>query len=667
MRELTSTLTAAQKAASATPYVKLAATAKIAGVVRLDWDRLYTGSEDDYHHAVTMPDDGSLVRARITPPGDARKLYRQRVASPGPASDFSSWTYTNQYSCVAVAAASQDAEVSIFWINSSREIRRIKSTDNGATWGSPELIDYSPSTSINGLAVAYKDNGDLAIFFASADTLYVKKHISGGWQAKSAWDKTTGALSGVAAAYDADWNLLVTGQDSDDNYKLWSLVYGDGGDVASGTWSALRELASAPSDGDFQYATPFLDKPDVYRGLYVERFSGSEACNRPFWSHLVPETGFSESLWREPVPFNLSSEYGLAITHRKHYCWLTNPAGVWRARLAEQSIDLTGDVMSVRQEAHPCSGGLTAELRNDEGQYASPGTGTLAVLDTGCQLELGLGYVTSQGNEISAGLTYWLEAYEHTSATGGASLLLHAHDAWDSIGRWRARHQFRWNRDSDEMFVKDILSFVLARVGLKVEVKSQSSVMTGYYPDFTIYPGNRGDAVISSLLSFVPDVLFIEGGRAYLVNPQSTDESVYSYGQGHPILEGTYHTGGWALNRIQVGGYDPVGDEAIIVDSFEWDQIERLHDRLLQVEDRNLDTVAQAGDRGEAHLREAEVESIGGAIRVPVNCGQQVYDVIDVTDGPAGLSAAKRRIMGIVLVYRPGRGTYEQRLSLGAA
>ncbi|MBC8477050.1 MAG: hypothetical protein H8D49_01770, partial [Dehalococcoidia bacterium] len=227
MKQLSSTLSAEQKSASRTPYVKLEARAKIAGIIRLDWDRLYTGSEDDYFHGMTMPGDGSLVRARITPPGDARKLYRQRVASPGPSSDFSTWSYTGQYNCVVVAAASQSAEVSIFWINSSKAIRRIKSTDNGVTWGSPELIDYTPTTSIKGLAVAYKPNGDLAIFFADGSTLYVKKHVGGSWQSRSAWDKTTGNLSGMAVVYDADWNLLITGQDSDDNYKLWSLVYGD--------------------------------------------------------------------------------------------------------------------------------------------------------------------------------------------------------------------------------------------------------------------------------------------------------------------------------------------------------------------------------------------------------------------------------------------------------
>ncbi len=191
MRSLTSTLLVAQKEASRIPYVKVEASNRIAGVVRLDWDRLYEGSEDDYFHALTIPGDGSLIRARITTPDDGRKLYRQRVAEPSPLSDFSSWTYINQYNCVIVAAASLGAEVSIFWINSSREIRRIKSTDYGVSWGSPELIDYSPTTAIYGLTAAYKPNGDLAIFLADQATLYVKKRIGGSWQSKVAWDKTT--------------------------------------------------------------------------------------------------------------------------------------------------------------------------------------------------------------------------------------------------------------------------------------------------------------------------------------------------------------------------------------------------------------------------------------------------------------------------------------------
>jgi len=122
MRNLSAALLAEQKKTTTIPYLKVEAKNLIAGVVRLDWTRLYTGAEDDYFHAVTMPGDGSLIRARITLPADSRKLYRQRVASPDENSDYSVWTCTNQYNAVVVAAASLRAEVSIFWIESTREV-----------------------------------------------------------------------------------------------------------------------------------------------------------------------------------------------------------------------------------------------------------------------------------------------------------------------------------------------------------------------------------------------------------------------------------------------------------------------------------------------------------------------------------------------------------------
>jgi len=666
MRSLSSTLLAAQQQASRTPYVKVVAKNKIAGVVNLSWDRLYTGSEDDYFHALTMPADGSLIRVRITLPGDSRKLYRQRVVSPGTASDFSQWLYCNQYSCVAVAAASLGSEVSIFWINSGREIRRIKSTDCGVNWGAAEFIDYSPTTAIQGIAAAYKPNGDLAIFFADQATLYVKKHSNGEWQNKAAWDKSTGSLSGVTTVYDGDWNLCVTGKDSDDNLKLWSLVYGDGGEVAAGTWSALQEFASAPADSNLAYKACFMAKPDTYRHFFIEEFTGTAAYSRPFWSHSTPATSFIDNLCHEPVPLNLSSEYGLAIAYHDNYCWLSNPAGVWRAKLTESSLDLTADVLSLRQELSKGKGRIVVELDNSDGRYALPGEGELEVLNVGCQLEVSPGYATTEGNESSPGPAFWLDAYEHTSSGNKSSLTLYAYDGWHLIENWRARHQFRWNKTGDEMSVKQILEFVLARMGLKLELKSQSPVITGYYPDFTIHPNNRGDTVIRKLLSFIPDVIFIEGNKAYVVHPQSSDNSTYSYGPSHPVLEGSYQKGAWELNRIQVEGYDPVGDESIVVDCFSWTEITRLHDRLRQVEDQNIDSVSKAEQRGEAYLRQAEIESTSGAIRTPPNCGQQLYDVIDITDSRAGLSTEKKRVLELTLAYHPRHGEYEQRLLLGA-
>ena len=666
MRELTTTLLAAQKDATGTPYVKVAATNRIAGVVRYDWERLYTGSEDDYFHDLTIPGDGSLIRVRITPPDDAQKLYRQRVSNPGPGSDFSQWTYTEQYNAVAVAAASLGAEVSIFWIKTNQEIRCLKSTDNGLNWGSAELVDYTPTTSIGGMAAAYKPNGNMAIFYADQSTLYIKKNVSGEWQSAAGWDKSTGDITGVTCVYDGDWNLLLTGQDSAGNYKLWSLVYGDGGDVPADEWSDLIEIASAPVGEDFEFRQPFLDKPDVYRGFFIEKYTGNEPYSRPYWSHTVAETGFTDGLWREPVPFDLTSEYGLAIAHHGDYVWLTAPDGVWRAEGVLQSLELTEDVISVKSENDLNSGRLTVELRNDDGRYATPSEGDLAVLDIGSQIEVSPGYLTAADNEYSVGLVFQLEGYEHTSSGGRASLILRAEDGWQALECWKARYQFRWNKTSDELNVKGIMAFVLARVGIKLEVISESDTITGFYPDITLNAGSDGRSAIGKLLSYVPDVIFIEGNKAYLVNPLPSDTAVYGYGSDHAILAGRYDHRAQETNSVQVEGYDTGSQEMVLVGSFAWDEIARSYDRPEQIEDRNIGSVEEAEERGQAVLRGAGIGAEDGHIIVPTHCGQQLTDVIEVTDSRAGLAAVKKRITGITLDYRPQQGEYHQRLRLGA-
>lgn len=49
---------------------------------------------------------------------------------------------------------------------------------------------------------------------------------------------------------------------------------------------------------------------------------------------------------------------------------------------------------------------------------------------------------------------------------------------------------------------------------------------------------------------------------------------------------------------------------------------------------------------------------------MPVNCGQQLFDVIDITDERAGLVAVKKRVVGISLEFGPLRGEYVQRIRL---
>jgi hypothetical protein len=105
MRILPSDLLAAQRTASAIPYVNVEIADRTGGIRRLDWQRLYSGSEADGYHAATMPGDGSLIRCRV----NSGSLYVQRVTNPGPGSNFSDWTFVDAAANAGVALASRSA------------------------------------------------------------------------------------------------------------------------------------------------------------------------------------------------------------------------------------------------------------------------------------------------------------------------------------------------------------------------------------------------------------------------------------------------------------------------------------------------------------------------------------------------------------------------------
>ena len=676
MRTLTETLEAAQKFNTRTPYVGVVASNNTsAGAINLQFTRLYSGAELDGCHAVTMPGDGSLIRLRVTSLADNRKLYRQRVTSPGSGSTYSSWTYLNQYSITAVAACSLAAEVSIFYARySTGLITRVKSTDNGATWTTTDYPGYAPSGTATQLSAAYKPNGDLALFIVDSNQLYVIKRVSGAWQYREMWDKTTGILTGVAVTYDGDWKLLVSGEDSSGNNKVWSLVYGDGGEVAAGSWStSLKTIMTAPSDGLYNYQGLFLDKSDVIRGSFSEVFTGVEAHELPFLTHALPGTAHFDSRWREPGAFDLDTmncANGLAMCHSSTYAWLTTPFGVWRAALAPVTLDLSADVLVVKADLAEDGGALEVELLNN-GKYST----LPEVLKPGYQISLSPGCRTSAGNEISDGLIFTLQGYEYYHSPGKARVILTAADGWDELARWVARYQFIWNQPDSygdpvqEASTWEILAQVLARAGLRMDVVSCSAVVANFYPYFTIHPGDDGKSIIKKLLSYVPDVLYIEGATAYLYNPQAVDQSTYNYGEGHDIIEGHYGSGAWKLNRIRVDGQSIDYNTGIITpvtnESYAWDEISRSADRLLLIEDKNVNTAAGALARGEAYLRQAEIEAYSGFIRVPVNCGQQLYDVIEITDALGGQGAVNWRVLGIKLAYERASAGYMQKLVLG--
>lgn len=650
MRALSADLLAAQRSPSAAPYLHIELHDRVSGVRRLAWTRVYSGAEPDGYHAACVPADDSLIRARVT----GGRVYYQRVTSPGPGSTYSSWADLGAAADAGVALCADGARVLLFYIDPGGTVIKVReSTDNGATLGAA-VTAANASGAATWLAADVKPGGDAALIYNVGAAVYAARRTSGAWGAAAAWPNSVASVAGVACHHSGDWNVAIAGADASDNDMLWTAVFGDGFSQTAGTWSALRELMRASPGSAVTYRAPFLVRSDTAHLTFVEKFTGVAAYARPLHSHSPAAATYSANLWREPAPFDLQSDFGQAIAFGTNAAWLSTPSGVWMAGVVTPTLDVTADVLECTTRDAPFAGEVRLVLRNDDGRYSA----LAAPLKLGAEVRVGPGYRTAGGPAFSEGPSYWTESTERRTGRGEGSVVITARNGWALLDAWRARRTFAWAAGERTVFA--ILAQLFARVGLEFSGISPSSEATATLPAFTVHPNESALTAVRRLLSLVPDVIFLRRESAFITEPLATDASVYSYGGAHAIYSARYADRS-AANRVQVFGKNVFGER------FDWPSVALASDRLLQVLDANATTQALAEAHADALLANAMRAATSCEITVPVNCGQELHDVIDVTDAGAGLSAAKRRVAAIELRYSttdPAR--YEQKLTLEA-
>ena len=678
VRSLSSTLLDTQAIAPlAWPAVKVEIKNNRGAVRHLQFSKVYDGVEQQYQHDAVCAGDGSLNRVRqLSNPGDdPNQVYRSRVAGPDAESDYTSWTLIGDCIYGGVTICASGTEVVIFYTATNAvDIMWLHSHDYGASWSAPEVLVTLDHLAYH-LTADMKPNGDILLVYFKWSDMYCMKRTGGVWGAPVIDSFQPRICSALSVCYHEDWNIVITGKDDDLAGTIWLQVYGDGGQVTLNTWSAEQIFITMPYDSQFWPYRCYIDYLDEFRWSYDEMYSLITNVEHVYWTHGLPDKHFLDELWREPVPLEIDVSaghdgynQGACISHNDDYCFLTTANQVWMAPRALVTADVTDDVVTVNSKLAPGLYRSTTKitLDNTANTYA-------AFAKLGYEMVLSLGYLTDAGYEYQEQPSNWITGWKFVSPGWFplraiyppgviGTITIESQDIWDIMAQWVCRHDFEWT--VGQKSVRELMQFVLARCGFELDELSHSEAVDSYHPAFAINAGQSGKLAMKKLLSYVEDVLVQRGAKIYLKMPAAADSSDYTYHStfftAHLVYRGQYGQSAWIPNRAQVWGTN------LMMEDFEWSEIGPLTDRLSRVTKPAYATEAEAARRVERELRHGEMwHGSGGWAQVPVNCGQEVFDVITITDTTAGVTALKRRVLGIQTTYNKLKNTYLQKLALG--
>lgn len=133
----------------------------------------------------------------------------------------------------------------------------------------------------------------------------------------------------------------------------------------------------------------------------------------------------------------------------------------------------------------------------------------------------------------------------------------------------------------------------------------------------------------------------------------------------HVILDGQYNIESPEVNRAYVIGQDAYGNPVYgtAVDATEGALV---GERLDFQQELAIPSDSQAASMASAILAKMRLSGKRGVILIPPNCGQELFDVVQVTDIGANQSAVKFRVVGLRFEYNPRQARYHHKLIVGA-
>lgn len=671
MRTLSSTLLAAQKAAIGEPVVQVVIDDRHAGAFRPRWETVVEDDVPAGPHVIAMAYDGAILRARVDP--GAGRLHIQRVTDPAEISQWTSWQPLQSNVCpssqIALAWDGNTIQALFFVAGDQRTIMVRESSDNGLTWGGSQTVATLGAGRICRSLAATLNAGSGTLYClysdedaaAEGDALIVSRsraESGGAWSSALAWGRP-GALvtRGMSVAGVGErLNVVLCINRS---LRLFSVACAE-----LQAWpDPVEVIRSDSTDACYAWPSIAFNFDQHYYVFFSETNvrAGYTRLNHVFTTDWVDASML-------PRPYALSAAYGACSLVDSAYHYLCTSSSVLRARrwgqAAGQRLAVGADVLRLHMsEGLERPGRVSLELRNDDGRYSAAGTpGACWPLTPAAQVSIRLGYRTGSGEEVSYYRPYWITRLSWRRRPGASTLAIEATDGWGLLDAGRARQSYVWGAGA----VGALLRALLLSAGFAVTDDGDDAWQTPV-ARFAINPGaSFGDAV-RRLLRLAGGYLIFRSDPewedmwpsavAHLARPATA--GVYAYGAEHPIIAADICRAEQAVSHVLVLGEGETRAEAI-----DWATIELCNaDRVALVIDRRLGA-GEADARAASELAAWQQATESGSLVVPPNVGQEVLDIIAITDRTANLSDAERLVAGNDILLDRGRGVFEQRLDL---
>jgi hypothetical protein len=651
---LGSALEAHQQQPRRLPALSLTVSATRNGYLSLRPAQDVTGAETEVPHAAAFA-NSTFLQVR----NDAGAIKTRQ--------DFGAWSA----SLGAVAAGSPVALAAyagqaIILCGDGAALKAWTSADDGASWSGPTTI-VTEASAIGAVAAAYRPStGNVCAFYVLGTTSTLKRlrRTSGTWAGSgTTWSKaaSVNTITGLAASWRAnDFRLILTGTAPTTlDPRVWAVSMGDGA-IPANSWSGLIPIAEADASGGITFAAPFIAQAGITgfatfrqvetNGVPYDRFMLAHEVS----DHLAP--------WREPVPLDGSSPYGLAAAYDgSANLRFSTTADSWLATDIGASHDLSNRLLALSWRQDPVSLRVRATLDNHDGAFDHALTAYPAIRP-GHDMRILHGYRsgTAGAAEYGLALRCQLTRVTHQLQQGKATLELEAGGPWEQIASWRAPQA--WTAPAATTRAA-IFARLAARAGLDLTTSGQlppSTAWTTDTPEFAVTAGESGKSALERLLA--PTTDFLRGTDAFQIcglGPADTSE--YSYGPGeHELAE-------LALSDAPLPNWARVQGPDRYAEAYEAGEAAAFGPRMVFLRNLSATTDGLINASAAGALRRERLAQPRGQLTAPANVGQELYDVVTLTAPQLALTAQDYRVIGLGLEYRrgPAGARYDSILTLG--